>query len=73
MMKKGDIVHWNWAKAEADGTIKQKFDGPIQKTIKGSKVKRRASKDNPAFLIEQENGNKVLKSGSELQQGPKAK
>ena len=34
--------------------------------IKGSKVSREASKDDPAYLIEQEDGDEVLKSHSEL-------
>ncbi|NTE55958.1 HVA1 family protein [Agrobacterium tumefaciens] len=39
----------------------------IERTIAGSTIKRKASKDEPAFLIEQEDGTKVLKSRSELE------
>ncbi|WP_374951280.1 DUF2945 domain-containing protein [Mucilaginibacter sp.] len=70
-MKKGDTVHWEWGKAEAEGKITGKHTAPVTKTIKGSKVKRNASKDEPAFDIEQENGSKVLKSESELNKGKK--
>ncbi len=72
-MKKGDRVHWNWGKSEAEGKIKEVFDRPVKKKIKGTEVKRIASKEEPAFIIEQENGNEVLKSGSELKKGSKAK
>ncbi|EHQ28350.1 hypervirulence associated TUDOR domain-containing protein [Mucilaginibacter paludis] len=72
MMKKGDPVNWKWGKSEAGGTIKQKFVEPVQKTIKGGKIKRNATKDKPAFLIAQENGDKVLKSESELKMGGKS-
>ncbi|MBE9662781.1 hypervirulence associated TUDOR domain-containing protein [Mucilaginibacter myungsuensis] len=70
-MKKGDTVHWKWGTSEAEGKITAKHTEPIEKTIKGSKVKRNASKDNPAFDIKQENGSKVLKSESELKKGGK--
>lgn len=65
-MKKGDNVKWNWGKSKAGGKIKQEFDKPVVRTIKGTEVKRNASKEEPAFLVEQENGSVVLKSGSEL-------
>ena len=65
-MKKGDKVEWNWGKSKATGKITKEYNQPVEKTIKGAKVKRNASKDEPAYEIEQENGNKVLKSESEL-------
>jgi hypothetical protein len=65
-MKKGDNVSWNWGKSEAEGKIIKKHDEPVTKTIQGTKVKRNASKDNPAYEIEQENGSKVLKSEREI-------
>lgn len=65
-MKKGDKVHWNWGKSEASGTIKERHLEPVEKTIKGTTVKRNASKDNPAYEIETAEGKKVLKSESEL-------
>jgi hypothetical protein len=65
-MKKGDNVTWKWGKSEAEGKITKEYEGPITKTIKGTKVKRNATKDEPAFDITQENGAKVLKSESEL-------
>jgi len=66
IMKKGDTVSWKWGKSEAEGEITAKHTEPITKTIKGAKVKRNASKDEPAYDIEQDNGSKVLKSESEL-------
>ena len=70
-MKKEENVHWNWGKSEAEGKIKDKFEKPVTKKIKGTSVKRNASKEEPAYLIEQENGNKVLKSETELKKGKK--
>ncbi|HEY0054383.1 MAG TPA: DUF2945 domain-containing protein [Pedobacter sp.] len=70
-MKKGDTVHWNWGKSEAEGKVKEKFSEPVKKKIKGSEIKRNASKENPAYLIEQEKGTQVLKSEKELKKGKK--
>ncbi len=70
-MKKGDNVNWNGGKGKAEGKIKEEFDKPVKRKIKGTEVKRNASKDDPAYLIEQEDGDKVLKSGSELKKGKK--
>ncbi len=65
-MKKGETVHRNWGKSEAEGKVDQKFTEPTTRKIKGTPVKRNASKEEPTYLIEQENGNKVLKSETEL-------
>ena len=65
-MKKGDTVNWKWAASKAEGKIEQEYTEPVTKTIKGTKVKRNASKTEPAFEIKQEDGSKVLKSESEL-------
>ena len=70
-MKKGDEVHWKWDAHEAEGKIVAKHDKPVEKIIKGSKVKRNASKDEAAYEIKQEDGSKVLKSQSELKKGHK--
>ena len=72
-MKKGDKVHWNWGKSQAEGTIKEKSEKTITKKIKGTEVKRKASKEEPAYIIEQKNGNEVVKSESELEEGGKEK
>jgi hypothetical protein len=68
-MKTGETVHWNWGKSEAEGKVKEKFSEPVKRNIKGTDVKRNASKEAPAYLIEQENGSKVLKSEKELKKG----
>jgi len=72
-MKKGDKVHWNWGKSQAEGTIKEKSEKTITKKIKGSEVKRKGSKEEPAYVIQQESGAEVVKSESELTPGGKDK
>lgn len=65
-MSKNNKVIWSWGKGQAEGEIVQSFTDHVAKKIKGSTIKKKASKDNPAYLIKQENGNKVLKLQSEI-------
>lgn len=65
--RKGAKVKWKWGSGEAQGTIAERFEEEVTRTIKGSEITRHGSKDNPAFLIEQEDGGKVLKLASEIE------
>jgi len=64
--KKQQNVSWEWGSGTADGKVIEVYTSKITKTIKGNEVTRKASDDEPAYLIEQEDGDKVLKSHSEL-------
>jgi hypothetical protein len=70
-MKKGDTVHWNFGKGQAEGKVVKEHTSPVTKTIKGAKVKRNASEDKPAYDIKMESGKAVLKSESEVKKGKK--
>lgn len=70
-MKKGDTVQWNYGKGTAEGKITETFTEPVKKKIKGTEVKRNASKKEPAYLIEQKDGDKVLKKDSEVKKTKK--
>ncbi|MCZ8530491.1 DUF2945 domain-containing protein [Alteromonas sp. PRIM-21] len=59
-------VEWEWGNGSATGNIREKFTNDVTRTIKGSSVKREASDSDPAYLIEQDDGSKVLKSHSEI-------
>lgn len=61
-------VHWNWGSGDAEGYIKEVFRRRVTRTIKGQKITRNGDEDNPAYLIEQEDGDRVLKLHSELKQ-----
>ncbi len=63
---KDQKVQWNWGNGTGEGTIVERYTSDVTKTLKGSEVTRNATDDNPAFLIEQEDGDQVLKSASEL-------
>ena len=64
--KAGSRVKWAWGAHTAEGVIRKSFTHRIERTIKGSTVTREADARNPAYLIEQDDGDKVLKSHSEL-------
>ncbi len=63
---KGDTVTWKWGGGTATGTVQESFTERVTRTIKGTEVIRDADADNPAYLIEQDDGDRVLKSESEL-------
>lgn len=62
----GDEVEWNWGSGTGTGTVQEVFTERVTRTIDGTEVTRNADPDNPAYLIEQEDGDRVLKSESEL-------
>jgi hypothetical protein len=65
-LRKGSKVNWNWGGNVAHGKIAERFTKKVTRTIKGTEVTRDATTKEPAFLIEQEDGDRVLKSASEL-------
>lgn len=64
---KGDEVSWKWGKGKAEGKVSQTFDHDVERKIKGKTVKRKADEKEPAVLIQQKGGDRVLKSASEVQ------
>ncbi|MFQ6551613.1 DUF2945 domain-containing protein [Aestuariibius insulae] len=62
----GDKVEWNWGNGTGTGTVQKKYTQKITLKIDGNEVTRNASDDEPAYKIEQDDGDEVLKSGSEL-------
>lgn len=66
MIRKGTRVVWKWGKDKAFGKVKEIKHHDVSKKMKGSTTKRKGSKDEPVYVIEQEDGDKVLKSASEV-------
>jgi hypothetical protein len=66
MIRKGTRVVWNWGRSKAQGKVKEIIKHDATKTIKGSKVKRKGSEAEPVYIIEQDDGDEVLKSCSEI-------
>lgn len=59
-------VKWNWGDGEGHGQVKERFEREVTRTLQGSEVTKGGDEDNPAYLIKQEDGDEVLKRGSEL-------
>ena len=66
ILRKGTQVTWHWSGHEATGKIVEVFREKVTRTIKGATITRDASAKEPAYLIEQEDGDHVLKSRSEV-------
>ena len=66
-LKEGDTVKWSWGDGTAKGKIVKKYTRKTTLKIKGNEVTREASEDEPAFRIEQEDGDEVLKSVTEVE------
>ena len=64
--RKGQTVIWDWGGGTATGKIKDRYERTVKRTIKGSEITRNGDADNPAYLIEQNDGDEVLKLASEL-------
>ena len=65
-VSKGDEVEYKWGKGTVEGEVTKVHTDDVEKTIKGSKIKREASESEPAVEVKTEKGAKVLKSTSEV-------
>lgn len=65
--RKGTKVQWTWGSGKGEGKVAESFTEDVERKIEGSVIKRKASEDEPAYLVEQEDGGRVLKSHSELE------
>lgn len=66
-MRKGTLVSWKYGTGRATGKIEQRFTESVTRQLQGASITRHGTPDNPAFLIVQEGGERVLKLQSELQ------
>jgi len=60
-------VKWDWGNGTAKGQIRERFEREVTRTLQGSEITKQGSEDNPAYLIKQEDGDEVLKLGSEIE------
>lgn len=67
-LEKGARVRWRWGNGHGEGQVVDVFTHDVERTIKGTDVRRTASNEDPAYLIEQDDGDQVLKSHSEVEQ-----
>lgn len=62
----GDAVKWNWGPGQAEATVVEVHRERIERTIDGKSKTRNGTDDNPAYVLEQSDGQTVLKLHSEL-------
>lgn len=65
--RKGSTVTWKWGNGVAEGRVVDSGHDRIEKTINGKQQSRNGTADNPAYVLEQESGQVVLKLHSELE------
>jgi predicted FMN-binding regulatory protein PaiB len=66
-IRTGTVVTWNWGTSEAEGTVTEVHHDKVTRTTKGEQVTRNGTADDPAYVIEQEDGTVVLKLASEVE------
>lgn len=66
-IRTGTEVKWKWGSSWAEGTVSEVHHDEVSRTTKGSKITRKGSDDDPAYVIEQEDGTVVLKLRSEVE------
>lgn len=64
----GTRVKWGWGNGTAKGEIDAVFTGSVTCMIEDSMETRNADPDNPAYLIQQDDGGRVLKSHGEVRE-----
>ena len=62
----GTKVQWDWGDGTASGEVKQVYTQQRTLKIDGNEVTRDASEDCPSYKIEQNDGQEVFKSHSEV-------
>jgi hypothetical protein len=66
-IRTGTTVRWKWGTAHATGKVSEVHLDSVTRTTKGEEVTRHGSEDDPAYVIEQEDGTVVLKLRSEVE------
>ena len=66
-IRTGTSVRWKWGSSWAEGTVAEVPHHDVTRTTKGEEITRHGSDDNPAYVIEQEDGTVVLKLRSEVE------
>jgi hypothetical protein len=67
-IRTGSEVSWRWGGSTASGKVTEIHREKVSRTSKGSEITRNGSDDDPAYVIEQEDGTTVLKLRSELEE-----
>ncbi len=65
--RSGQYVEWSWGNGKGKGQISERFERKVTRTLQGAEVTKDGDGDNPAYLVRQDDGDEVLKLGSELE------
>jgi len=65
-IRKGTRLRWNWGSGDAEGKVCEVFRAKVTRTIAGSEITKNGSDEQPAYLIEQDDGSRVLKLSTEV-------
>ena len=66
-IRTGTTVTWKWGRSRARGKVTEVHREKVTRRSKGSEITRNGSDDDPAYVIEQEDGTTVLKLRSEVE------
>lgn len=69
--REGAADRWKWGAHEAEGKVAESFARDVTRTIKGEKVKRKASEKEPAYLHRSGRRRPRAESHSELEKDTK--
>lgn len=58
---------WKWGNGRGRGTVEEIFHESVTRTLQGAEVTRHGSNDDPALLLRQDDGARVLKLRSEVE------
>lgn len=67
MIRKGTHVSWSWGGNTAEGDVAERHERSVTRTFDGTEITRHGTSDNPALVIEQADGQRVLKLESEVE------
>lgn len=64
-IRQGTEVSWSWATGTATGKVVEIHRSTVTRTLAGPEITRKSDED-PAYVIEQDGGARVLKLASEV-------
>ena len=67
-IREGSTVRWKWSGSTASGRVIEIHRSRVTRTLSGSEITRNGSDEDPAYLIEQDDGARVLKLRSEVEE-----
>jgi len=66
-IREGTSVKWNWGNGTGEGKVTEVFKDRVTRTLNGSEIAKNGSDEEPAYLIEQDDGAQVLKLATEVE------